>query len=189
MRWYCCIAGVWGALIEGVKRGSSRGASRPRPREYKLAGVSRGLALEAARPSDLAGIVALERASYGHPLSEASLRDAIEQKHGYRALVLLAADGGVRAHCITQRVADELHVHKLTVAEAERRRGLARRLMSHVLEEARGEGARLALLEVRESNRAARGLYASLGFDEVGHRRGYYASPREDALLLQKTLS
>lgn len=144
---------------------------------------------EPARPSDVHAIVALERACYSHPWSESSLREAITNTRRFQSLVLRAPDGSVLAYCIVQLVADELHVHNLAVTQAERRRGLARRLLAHALDGAQRQGARLALLEVREGNRAARALYASLGFSEVGHRRGYYASPPEDAVLLQKTLS
>ena len=41
-------------------------------------------------------------------------------------------------------------------------------------------------LEVRESNVAARALYASRGFSAVGRRRGYYRHPVEDALVLRR---
>jgi ribosomal-protein-alanine N-acetyltransferase len=151
--------------------------------------------LEPAALEDLPAIVALERASYTHPWSESGLRQAIADPRRFRTLVLRDAahrhdaDLGLRGYCIAQQVADELHIHNVAVAPALRRRGLARRLLSQLLDEARAHGVRVALLEVRESNAAARALYESLGFDAVGHRRGYYASPAEDALLLQKTLS
>ena len=41
-------------------------------------------------------------------------------------------------------------------------------------------------LEVRASNYPAISLYEKLGFIQVGRRPGYYRSPREDALILQK---
>jgi ribosomal-protein-alanine N-acetyltransferase len=157
--------------------------------------VSEELQIEAAELDDLPAIVALERAAYSHPWSESSLREAVANARRFRAIVLRGAtarsapDRGVRAYGIAQRVADELHIHNVAVAAGLRRRGLARRLLLYLLEEARHEGVRLALLEVREGNLAARALYESLGFDAVGHRRGYYTSPAEDALLLQKALS
>ena len=49
-------------------------------------------------------------------------------------------------------------------------------------------GVRALYLEVRESNSAARALYESLGFEQVGRRRGYYQYPSEDALLLRRDL-
>jgi ribosomal protein S18 acetylase RimI-like enzyme len=45
-------------------------------------------------------------------------------------------------------------------------------------------GAQRVFLEVRRSNAAAIGLYERSGFRPVGVRRGYYASPREDALTM-----
>jgi ribosomal-protein-alanine N-acetyltransferase len=43
-------------------------------------------------------------------------------------------------------------------------------------------------LEVRDSNMAARALYASRGFVEIGRRRDYYRRPREDALVLRLSI-
>ena len=47
-----------------------------------------------------------------------------------------------------------------------------------------GAAASTVLLEVRESNTAARQLYEKLGFVEIGGRPDYYRDPVEDALLL-----
>jgi [ribosomal protein S18]-alanine N-acetyltransferase len=41
---------------------------------------------------------------------------------------------------------------------------------------------------VRVSNTAAQRLYARRGFQVVGRRRGYYAEPPEDALVLRRLL-
>ena len=43
-------------------------------------------------------------------------------------------------------------------------------------------------LEVRRGNAAARRLYESLGFEEVGVRRNYYGSG-EDALIMRLALA
>lgn len=153
--------------------------------------MSERLALGAARPEDASRMLAIERASYSHPWSEASLREAVTRPQRFLTLVLRAEGepGEVAAYCVAQLVADELHVHNVAVDPGRRRRGLARRLLGHALEHARAAGARRALLEVREGNRAGRALYESLGFVEVGHRRGYYRDPPEDALLFAKDLS
>ncbi len=47
-----------------------------------------------------------------------------------------------------------------------------------------------AFLEVRPSNTAAIRLYQSLGFEQVGTRRGYYqaVNGREDAAVLKLSL-
>ena len=49
---------------------------------------------------------------------------------------------------------------------------------------ARDLGARVMTLEVRLSNRAARGLYGKFGFRPVGVRPRYYSDNGEDALIM-----
>ena len=39
-------------------------------------------------------------------------------------------------------------------------------------------------LEVRESNAAARSLYAHFGFVKVGERKDFYTEPTENAVLM-----
>jgi ribosomal-protein-alanine N-acetyltransferase len=49
-------------------------------------------------------------------------------------------------------------------------------------------GARAVYLEVRESNLAARRLYAAEGFVPVGRRPRYYRRPTEDAIVLRAVI-
>ena len=73
----------------------------------------------------------------------------------------------------------------LWVPEACRGKGHAKALLRHVL----GTLGQPLLLEVRASNAAARGLYASLGGEPIHVRPGYYPAtedkPAEDALVLR----
>ena len=60
-----------------------------------------------------------------------------------------------------------------------------------VTESGRSAGAGEAFLEVRPSNLAAIRLYQSMGFEQIGIRRGYYQAPdgREDAIVLRRELA
>ncbi len=58
-------------------------------------------------------------------------------------------------------------VSNLAVHPDHRRRGIARRLMEAVVERAEKRGVTWVALEVRGDNRAAKGLYAKLGFAKV----------------------
>jgi ribosomal-protein-alanine N-acetyltransferase len=85
---------------------------------------------------------------------------------------------------VAQSVAGEWEIENLVVDARCRRRGVASRLLRELLcrvEASRGE---TIALEVRESNEAARALYAKWGFREAGRRKGYYRQPEEAALLL-----
>ena len=78
----------------------------------------------------------------------------------------------------------EWELENVAVASANRRQGVARMLLEALLMAAREAQASRILLEVRESNVAARLLYEASGFHLLTRRAGYYAEPTEDALVL-----
>jgi ribosomal-protein-alanine N-acetyltransferase len=86
-------------------------------------------------------------------------------------------------------VADTAEILTVGVVPAARRAGLARRLVTALLDEAARRGAREAFLEVRVDNEPARALYRSEGFVDVGLRRGYYDGGRVDAVTMRKALA
>ncbi len=86
-------------------------------------------------------------------------------------------------------VCDEAEITKVATAPEYRRRGIAARLLAELEAALRPHGIRRLLLEVREGNSPARALYASAGFTELSRRAGYYALPREDAVIMEKLLT
>lgn len=81
-------------------------------------------------------------------------------------------------------VVDELQIDNLAVSERYRRRGIGQMLLMSALSRARQLGARSATLDVRSGNLPARALYEMQGFEIVGFRQKYYATPPDDAILL-----
>jgi ribosomal-protein-alanine N-acetyltransferase len=116
-----------------------------------------------------------------------------ELKDGGGGLMLVVrrppVDGKVLAAFIVSRlVADELHVNNIAVRPAYRRKGIGGALLKRVLEVGALVGARLAVLEVRDSNKSAQALYEHYGFQIVGRRKDYYSNPPEDALIMRAAL-
>jgi ribosomal-protein-alanine N-acetyltransferase len=101
--------------------------------------------------------------------------------------------GGIVGFVAFSVVLAEATMMNLVVAEAVRRRGIARKLLRHSLAALAARGVARVLLEVRASNLAAIGLYRALGFHEDGLRRSYYpargALPAEDAMLMSLALT
>lgn len=137
--------------------------------------------------ADLPAVVAVEQASYHFPWSEGVFRDCL--RVGYTCRVVELA-GEIIGHAILSLGAGEAHVLNLCVREQFRCRGVGRRLLEHLLERGRAAGMAEAFLEVRPSNTAAIRLYQSMGFRQVGLRRGYYQAVggREDAAVLRRPL-
>ena len=103
----------------------------------------------------------------------------------------LALSSGVPAGFIMiQTTPDEAEVLTLVVSNKERRRGLGRMLLEWSIAGARAAGCAQILLEVAETNQAARALYEQLGFAQIGARSGYYAGSRgpTTALLLSRSV-
>jgi [ribosomal protein S18]-alanine N-acetyltransferase len=137
---------------------------------------------------DLPAVAALERSSYQFPWTEGIFRDCLRVGYACRVIEI---GGQVVGYGILSAGAGEAHILNLCVAEELRCHGLGRRMMSHLIERARGFGVREAFLEVRPTNITAIRLYESMGFEQVGIRRGYYqaATGREDAVVLKLDLT
>jgi ribosomal-protein-alanine N-acetyltransferase len=69
----------------------------------------------------------------------------------------------------------------IAVIPALRGKGLGRRLLHAVLEDARSRGASQMFLEMRDNN-PAEGLYRSVGFEPIGRRKDYYRLPNGNAI-------
>ncbi len=80
-------------------------------------------------------------------------------------------------------VGDEAHLMNIAVAPAQRRRGVARLLLSRLIGDVVDLGARHLTLEVRPGNTAALSLYRHFAMVVAGSRKDYYG-PGEDALIL-----
>jgi ribosomal-protein-alanine N-acetyltransferase len=137
-------------------------------------------------PDDIPEIVSIERLSFSTPWSETSFRSEIYSWYSVTRVAEL--NGIIVGYICVKHVADECHLLNLAVHPDYRRRGIARALLDNVIQELRMEGCRFFYLEVRSSNYAARKLYERFGFNIVGIRKGYYANPAEDAVIMMLEL-
>lgn len=134
-----------------------------------------------AREGDTDALIAIDRLSptpWTRQAFEAELRGEA------RTTFVLRLSGQVVAFVVTRTQSAEMDIVNLAVDPEHRRRGLGHLLARSVVERAAREGVQTVFLEVRESNQPARKLYEDLGFKETQRRRGFYAAPVEDAILM-----
>ncbi|MGO9991612.1 MAG: ribosomal protein S18-alanine N-acetyltransferase [Steroidobacteraceae bacterium] len=136
---------------------------------------------------DVPVVVAIERAAYQFPWSDGIFRDCLRVGYICR-LVEVGSD--IAGYGIMSIGAGEAHILNVCMRADYRGRGLARKVLLYLIDCARTAGMYEAFLEVRPSNTAAARLYHSLGFEQVGVRRGYYQATngREDAAVLRRLL-
>ena len=133
--------------------------------------------------SDLSQVMLIENQVYNHPWSRGIFLDCIRGDYICRVLV----DGEkLLGYSIMSAAVGEAHLLNICVDPQQQSKGIGRYLIFKVIDDAKEEDAESLFLEVRPSNTHALNLYESLGFMEVGRRKGYYPAidGREDALVL-----
>ena len=148
-----------------------------------------GVVLTKATAEDLADVAAMERVCYGDPWPAAAFSSLPENPQVFFAVAREGGHGPIAGYVVAWYILDEGELANLAVSPGLRKRGLGRLMLDAMLEDARGRGTATVYLEVRESNVAARQLYATRAFEEVGRRKQYYRNPSEDALILRRTLA
>jgi len=139
-----------------------------------------------AREGDLDALVSIDRDS-----PRAWTREAFAAEFGHvppTLFVLRSADAAV-AFVVTRIQVPDMDIVNLAVRPDRRGLGLGRRLLSSLLDQVASTGVQTVFLEVREGNQEARRLYAAAGFRAVQRRRGFYAEPVEDAILMRLQMS
>jgi len=132
--------------------------------------------------TDLPHVVRNERLSFSHPWSEGIFQDCL---HSGNDCWLIKREQKALGHAVLSIAAGESHLLNVCIVPEFQGEGLGRILVAHMMKCAKSKGASCVFLEVRPSNKVACDLYNSLGFNEVGRRRGYYPASdgREDALV------
>ena len=147
------------------------------------------VAIERLRVADLGEVMPVERASYKTPWSVAMF--VLELTRAETIALGARIDGRLAGYVVCSPQADEWHVMNVTVGPPDRRRRLARQLLTELHEglDVATAGLARVTLEVRPSNKPALALYASEGYLVAGRRRAYYPDDGEDALVMWRTPS
>lgn len=135
---------------------------------------------------DCAQVAAIETMSFSMPWSLHAFTESVANSN-YRFLVA-EEEGEILGYCGFVYVLDEAEIPNVCVSVEARKRGIGRALMEELIKTAKELGVVTLHLEVRQSNVAAQRLYRSVGFEEVGIRKNFYELPKEDALLMCRTL-
>ena len=148
--------------------------------------AARNIVLRRMCGADLDAVLAIETSSFAAPWPRSAFELALTAPE---ILCLVAYADGVAGYLIACPDREDTLIANVAVATDRRRLGFGRRLIEAALRWSEYRGANSCRLDVRMSNSAAQRLYNLLGFRCAGVRRGYYPSPREDALTMVRILS
>lgn len=125
----------------------------------------------------------IECACFAHPWSRADLENQLSLETS--RFIVATESGKAVGYMGLQIFSGEGYVTNVAVLPEYRRQGIAQALISKQLE----NDMDFITLEVRKSNAAAINLYEKAGFEKVGVRPHFYASPDEDAVIMTKNLN
>jgi ribosomal-protein-alanine N-acetyltransferase len=137
--------------------------------------------------SDLGAVHAIESETPA-PWSVEQLASERDQQGGWQFVAESGASGLVCGFVCGRSCAGEAELLKIAVAREYRRQGIGGQLVAHTLRYLAEQGTERCFLELRASNLPALALYERFGFCRVGLRKNYYASPEEDAILMEKSV-
>jgi ribosomal-protein-alanine N-acetyltransferase len=144
--------------------------------------------IQMATLENLDALLALEVACFSVPWSKKSFEAELEGNQFSRILMVPHPEYGHEVQAIgyicAWMVFEEIRFLNLAIHPEFRRRGLATQLIGEAIRLGREEGCCRGMLEVRESNHAAKKLYESFNFQAYATRKSYYTNPTEDAILM-----
>lgn len=138
---------------------------------------------------DMFGTEAWTRSSYCSELADTRRRYYVAAE-GVAAQGMDPSNGGgeLLGWAGIMVIGESAEILTVGVIPTARRSGIARLLVAALLAEATDRGAVEVFLEVRVDNVAARALYETEGFAQLGTRRGYYDGGRVDAVTMRREL-
>ena len=152
------------------------------------------IGLRPALEADLDAIMAVEHECFaGDAWSETNMHLELVAHHTFYWVATAQVDEGaerVVAYAGLSKLpgSEQSDVQTIAVTPDFRGKGLGRRLMHRLIAEARRREATAMFLEVRDDNPVAQALYASLGFEAIDRRRGYYQPDGVDAIVMRASL-
>ena len=168
-----------GPRLEPLYVRSAQAEERVRHR----ASAAEPVTLRSFHREDVPAVTAIERQVFSDPWPDAFFQGELAQPGVYATIA--ERDGRLAGYLVAWLAGGSGHIGNLAVAPGERRRGVARHLLTDLLDRAGSLGIRSLVLEVRVSNFAAQALYRAQGFRLAGLRRGYYRDTGEDALIME----
>ncbi len=170
-------------------------AWQPAGEAVELAQGAAVVRLRLAQAGDVDALAAIELVSQPDPWSDEMFARELDLAWSRTWIVedasdrvLEAGSGQALAFLVFWIVEDEAHVLSVATAPAARRKGVAKHLMSTLIDACEQRKIGGITLEVRAGNVGARALYSGLGFRKIGRRKAYYPDNDEDAIVMHRSV-
>lgn len=136
---------------------------------------------------DIDEVYDIEKQAFANPWPRENLIKNLESNTFLNHYVV-EKNGKIIAFYISSHVLDEAQIYTIAVDKAYKNRGIATKMINHLVEESLAKDAKQIWLEVSSKNTAAINLYKKFNFKIMGIRKNYYQKLGEDAYNMKKEL-
>ena len=144
------------------------------------------LSLREMKLNDSVRIAELEQEIFTDAWTQTGIEETFVQSH---SVIVVAEEGSkIQGYCILYVVLDEAEIARIGVTERVRHGGVGSLILQFGEKICKEKGVERLLLDVREGNLPARKFYEKHGFLVDGIRKNFYDNPKEDGVLMSKSL-
>ena len=144
------------------------------------------LSLREMKLNDSVRIAELEQEIFTDAWTQTGIEETFVQSHS--VIVVAEEDSKIQGYCILSVVLDEAEIARIGVTERVRHGGVGSLILQFGEKICKEKGVERLLLDVREGNLPARKFYEKHGFLVDGIRKNFYDNPKEDGVLMSKSL-
>lgn len=131
---------------------------------------------------DLEAVCEIENKIFSMPWSKKDFETSLVNGDNIYLVVLIEKE--IVAYCGLWGVLGEGQINNVAVKEQYRNQKIGYKMLSELIDMGKKNRLKQFTLEVRKSNHFAIRLYEQLGFYCEGIRKGFYDTPKEDALIM-----
>jgi ribosomal-protein-alanine acetyltransferase len=138
--------------------------------------------IRSAVVTDVLAVAAFEKAMFGlDAWTTPGVTDELDPER--RRALVAETDAAFLGYAVAAVAGDTADLHRIAVAPAARRQGVARALLTELREVCRADGATRMLLEVSAANEGALAFYAAQGWVDLDRRPRYYRDGSDARVL------
>lgn len=147
-------------------------------------------------------IAEIEKENFHNPWQKTDILETTQMSYNHVIVVFINTRDGCTAvvdiseydnecgceiagYLIWNEIAGETELLRIAVSDKYKGCSFAKKLMKGYVEHA-GRNCSRFLLEVRQNNIRAIGLYKQFGYEQIAIRKSYYRNPVEDALIFER---
>lgn len=141
-----------------------------------------------ATNDDIDAVIDIENQEFLHPWKRSMFESEIDHDIAFFYVAVAQSNQQVVGYIIFWVIGNQIELHNIAVCQSHKKKGIGKKLLSFLLDQASQYHVAEIFLEVRASNHEAISFYEAHQFKRVIVRKKYYNNPVESAIVYKRQL-